>query len=676
MLNHLEQGYVASTRPALLLANPNNITDRAMGRLVWHAFVNIGQIGRSYIGHLWGAPPTSAGSCEQEIWGTAPPPASGSPAAMLDPRGNAHVFFVHQANKRIYQIVKLANQDDWGYAGFFWSSSDVDGLPEASGDPAALCTPDGTQHVFYRTTANQIHHIWWDPALPPIGTLGKFSHAPWGETVPNAQGAPAALQDPDGVIHVYYRCADGNIYQTVGRASRDQDGTTYRDFRNYHFFPGSGSGDAVGDPSAVVTSSGRQCVFYRDHDNNVMMQCWSKANEWESGQVLPEGLTLAGDPCATLLGGESALVLARASLADGEELSVAFPCSMDASVVGDIMSGWWNPWYNLPLPHDQTVQPGKAPVKYRRLVKKLSQHDMRTVLQTYSPRIWLYSLEVYKPSSVDFAFAHMKRFLSSEYKYRDRPAYCIETRESFYWPVYPSFFAGEDYQRDNNDKPTCVAACYAFLVDKVGPFTDLTYFFFYPFNFGTGGSGTWGNHVGDWEYVTVRVMWNPTPTGWGSPRPWAVYTSAHSGGSRRLWDHVETSGGTHPVIYAAGGTHANYFESGTHVHDGVVLDFCNQGTAWNTKDHLTPFYWHPDNPDPENQGDFQLTALNAGQQVPEWMKSNCYEKRGTGPGAPGVPTSGPIFRWGNEADWWLKRTGDSPQGPLEKWEVWQAWSLG
>src|SRR5579862_8701089 len=108
-MNDTRQQVAASTRPAFLLTNQSAFIDFTSRQLQWHAFVNSGPSGGSSITHIWGAPPPTKGTCQQEIWiapGLTPPPASGSPAAMLDPVGNIHVFFVHKDNKRVWQIVK------------------------------------------------------------------------------------------------------------------------------------------------------------------------------------------------------------------------------------------------------------------------------------------------------------------------------------------------------------------------------------------------------------------------------------------------------------------------------------------------------------------------------------------------------------------------------------------
>jgi hypothetical protein len=78
----------------------------------------------------------------------------------------------------------------------------------------------------------------------------------------------------------------------------------------------------------------------------------------------------------------------------------------------------------------------------------------------------------------------------------------------------------------------------------------LQYWQFYVFN-------DWYNrHEADWELVVVRL--SPTETGW---RRVAAAYSAHYGGHWRQWRDVECRDGTHPVVYVARGSHAQYFES-------------------------------------------------------------------------------------------------------------------
>lgn len=67
-----------------------------------------------------------------------------------------------------------------------------------------------------------------------------------------------------------------------------------------------------------------------------------------------------------------------------------------------------------------------------------------------------------------------------------------------------------------------------------------------------------GRHQGDWEMVVVRLQAGKQPHG--------VLCSQHEVGEARRWDRVEKHEGTHPVVYVAPFSHANYFEPGTHFY--------------------------------------------------------------------------------------------------------------
>ncbi|MBR7839301.1 hypothetical protein KDL01_38930 [Actinospica durhamensis] len=241
--------YSPSVRPAFIFAKDAS----GASDIEWHAFVN----GRSAgtITHVWGLPPPLDTTCMQAVWAAPGPatPACGSPAAFLDGQGNVHVFFVSQADNRVWQIMGGDSRGSYNwFVGKFGNTNNR--LPAPSSDPAALLTPDGTQHVFYCAAEGGLWHVWWDPFTRPNGGTGVFSDASWGDQ--QAFGAPAAFQDSAGDIHVLYR-REGKIYQTIGQIERRTDGTTtYTNFRTWPF--GDTPAAADGDIAAVTTSSGNQ----------------------------------------------------------------------------------------------------------------------------------------------------------------------------------------------------------------------------------------------------------------------------------------------------------------------------------------------------------------------------------------------------------------------------------
>ena len=78
-----------------------------------------------------------------------------------------------------------------------------------------------------------------------------------------------------------------------------------------------------------------------------------------------------------------------------------------------------------------------------------------------------------------------------------------------------------------------------------GPSTVVQYWLFYPYN-----NGPLNNHQGDVEVVQVFLD--------ASGNPQRALYSQHGSGENAAWSDVEKSD-THPVVYVAEGSHANFF---------------------------------------------------------------------------------------------------------------------
>jgi hypothetical protein len=88
----------------------------------------------------------------------------------------------------------------------------------------------------------------------------------------------------------------------------------------------------------------------------------------------------------------------------------------------------------------------------------------------------------------------------------------------------------------------------------------LQYWFYYPFN-------DWNNlHEGDWEMIQL-VFPASTPEEALETEPLEVGYSQHEGGERAEWgdEKLDVVDGTHPVVYPAAGSHANFFDEGLHL---------------------------------------------------------------------------------------------------------------
>jgi hypothetical protein len=99
----------------------------------------------------------------------------------------------------------------------------------------------------------------------------------------------------------------------------------------------------------------------------------------------------------------------------------------------------------------------------------------------------------------------------------------------------------------------------------------LQYWLFYAYN-------DWNNlHEGDWEMIQL-LFDAPTAAEALDRRPTAIGYSQHEGAERADWgdDKLELVDGTHPVVYPAAGSHANFFDEalfvGSSAEQGVGCD--------------------------------------------------------------------------------------------------------
>jgi len=89
---------------------------------------------------------------------------------------------------------------------------------------------------------------------------------------------------------------------------------------------------------------------------------------------------------------------------------------------------------------------------------------------------------------------------------------------------------------------------YAYVhITRSGSSAVIQYWLFYAFN-----NGPMNEHQGDIEVIQVFID--------SSGNPQSILASQHGAGQNVFWDDVEKSD-THPVIYVAQGSHANYFRS-------------------------------------------------------------------------------------------------------------------
>ncbi|MCZ2856573.1 MAG: Vps62-related protein [Candidatus Bathyarchaeota archaeon] len=106
--------------------------------------------------------------------------------------------------------------------------------------------------------------------------------------------------------------------------------------------------------------------------------------------------------------------------------------------------------------------------------------------------------------------------------------------------------ASEEIAEDYEQKKEGLGYTVYSRVTLEGEYFVIQYWFFYAFNL-----GSLNQHEGDWEMI--EIVLDPTETAL-----YAVY-SQHFSGERASWNDVEKVDETHPRVYVALGSHANYF---------------------------------------------------------------------------------------------------------------------
>ncbi|VVA20339.1 PREDICTED: Vacuolar [Prunus dulcis] len=192
--------------------------------------------------------------------------------------------------------------------------------------------------------------------------------------------------------------------------------------------------------------------------------------------------------------------------------------------------------------------------------------QIEALLEVYSPLIYLHPDEVYLPSSVGWFFSNGALL----YK-KQGDAVAIEptgsnlpqggSNDGSYWLDLP-VDKGSSERVKKGDLPDCQV--YLHIKPMMGStFTDIAIWVFYPFNgparakveFFNISLGKIGEHVGDWEHLTLRVS---NFTG----ELWRVFFSQHSGGSWVDASQLEFENGNKAVGYASLHGHALYPKAG------------------------------------------------------------------------------------------------------------------
>jgi hypothetical protein len=215
-------------------------------------------------------------------------------------------------------------------------------------------------------------------------------------------------------------------------------------------------------------------------------------------------------------------------------------------------------------------------------ITNLNDNRKAEVATAFAPRIWMAQGETYMPSTVEHALANTTR------------TWMPSTNS--YWYVTNETLNDSSTKLPYFNGDLENAKIYAFWTEKAFSNVDISYFQFSPYNRGKTVVGSeFGNHVGDWEHITVRFA-RFSYEGEQYLKPIQVVLPAHSFRNIYDWAQMDKVGGTHVVAYNALESHGMWKDAGNHVYQNIVVaqltDICNQGTAWDTWNSLRIFEYN------------------------------------------------------------------------------------
>ncbi|XVE52763.1 hypothetical protein DITRI_Ditri02bG0149600 [Diplodiscus trichospermus] len=197
-----------------------------------------------------------------------------------------------------------------------------------------------------------------------------------------------------------------------------------------------------------------------------------------------------------------------------------------------------------------------------------NRSQIETLFQAYSPWIYFHPDETYLPSSVRWFFVNGALLYTKGEESKPVP---IEptgsnlpqggSNDDNYWLDLPIDEASKEKVK-KGDLPN--SQVYLHVKPMLGAtYTDIAIWMFYPFNGAVKAKvefidislGRIGEHVGDWEHVTLRISnFN------GELH--SIYFSEHSGGSWVEASELEFQGGNKPCSYSSLHGHAMYSKPG------------------------------------------------------------------------------------------------------------------
>ncbi|KAD7479030.1 hypothetical protein E3N88_02166 [Mikania micrantha] len=223
--------------------------------------------------------------------------------------------------------------------------------------------------------------------------------------------------------------------------------------------------------------------------------------------------------------------------------------------------------------HPKDIRPSVGNQRVANLKGNLSNsmpnlNQIKALIQTYSPVIYFHPDEQYLPSSVDWFFQngallYHKGDESKPTRVDNNGLNLPQggSNDDTYWLDLPLDGSSKDRVKKGNLQDAC--AYFHIKPVSEGLFTDIAIWVFYPFNGASRAKvkflnlslGKLGEHVGDWEHVTLRISNINGELN-------SVFFSQHSWGKWVSASELEYHNGNKPVVYASLHGHASYPKPG------------------------------------------------------------------------------------------------------------------
>lgn len=258
----------------------------------------------------------------------------------------------------------------------------------------------------------------------------------------------------------------------------------------------------------------------------------------------------------------------------------------------------------------------------------------RKLVETWAPAVWLHSQDPFYPSSIDFHLENVQMRSEDEHVVQEFPRpdniFTGPVTENFHLNTLSEIDCVNCFQPFFYGQPLQYSPVYTFVTEHNDSCNtvDVTYAVFFPFNYGKdvcvgldqfgvclGEVKTFGNHVGDWEHVSLRLQ---------GGEPSQIYVGVHSFGAWYTWDranqwfffdhgeplHRNKKGRGRvlemridvdypdflyleegrPSVFCANGSHGMWAMEGKHTYLQILTvhldDYTDKGTLWKTWENL------------------------------------------------------------------------------------------